>query len=527
MRAHGHALRSSPAVVRLVAGGMAVAGMVVALATGCSDGGSRTARATTTTSSTTTTTVATAPVLRDEACPGGFPTDSRVSCHRVVVPLDRAHPRGPTMALFVAVVKGTGTPDPVVYFSGGPGGVGVTADRVRRYLTTDPTSGRDVVLFDQRGTGRSGPSLECPEVSAAALDVLSGSQPRATVVPPAIRTAFDACYRRLAASGVDLGVYNTEISADDAEDIRLALGYDRWNLFGISYGTTVALAVLQRHPDHVRSAVIDSVLSTTSPDSTQNLTDRLLSGRARLLQGCAADLACNKAYPDLSGTISRVIARYNAAPHPVKLADPTVAGGQRTVQITGDDISAGLIRAQYDETYLPLLPNIIHALDKDQTGVIDTLASSGLDFWTGLSAGDAVAVECADRQRLTAGDGQTDPTAHPELALFLAGAAVLDNCATWKVPPVSTTFNRPVHSDVPTLVMAGAFDPIIPPEQSKAVADELGHALFVEIANGGHGPIYSSPCTTSIFTAFLRAGDTSIDTSCAQAIRPPTFVLPK
>ena len=509
-----------------------VAAGAILVGAGCSRSATGSARATSTTTAPagTTSVAPRRPVLAQVACPPDFPTDPRVSCHTVTVAADRTRPQGPTMALFVAIVKGDGAPvppDPVVYFSGGPGGVGVTKERVQRYLTSDPTGGRDVVLFDQRGTGRSGPSLECPEVSSAALAVLAGTQPRSAVVPGAIRTAFDACYRRLAAAGVDLGVYNTEITADDAEDIRAALGYDRWNLFGISYGTTVALAMLQRHPEHVRAAVIDSVLSTTSPDTTQNLTDRLLSGRSRLVQGCASDPACNRAYPDLGGTIARVIATYNAAPHPVRLPDATAAGGVRTLQITGDDISAGLIRAQYDESYLPLLPNIIHALDKGQTGVIDTLASTGLDFWSGLSAGNAVTVECADRQRVADGGDPGAAAAHPELTLFLAGAAVLDNCATWKVPPVSKQFNQPVHSDVPTLVVAGAFDPIIPPDQSKAVADALGHSVFVEVANGGHGPIYASACTTSIFTAFLRAGDTSIDTTCAQAIQPPKFVLPK
>lgn len=511
---------------------LVLAGLLAGCSTSGSDGSTAEADEDTSTSSTaaSTTVRPSAPATAAAIpCPAELPADPRVTCSTVTVPTDRAEPDSPPTDLFVAVIAGTNraaAPDPVIYLSGGPGGTGVTEGRVQRYLTSDPTGGRDVVLFDQRGTGRSAPDLACPEVSDAAFGVLESSTPRSQIAAEQLADAFRACHSRLVADEVDVSSVNSEISADDVDDIRRALGYERANLFGVSYGTTVALEVLRRHPDGVRSAVLDSVLSTTSPDTPDNLADRLLSGRRALFDGCEADPACAEAYPDLDGTLQRVVERFDATPHTVH-TDAVGDVPARTVQITGADVAAGLIRAQYDPEYIPSLPGIIASLDRGETAIIDVLAASGLDFWLGLAPGDAVSVECADRQDIdgpvTLQDQLDVIDAHPDLALFLSAASLLGNCEFWKVPSVSEAFRTPVHSDVPVLVFAGTFDPIIPPGASQEVAEQLGNATFVQIPDGGHGEVYSSDCATSLFTTFLADPDTTLDTACVAAIAPPAW----
>lgn len=467
------------------------------------------------------------PVATTIPCPSGVPSHSRVSCHTVTVAADRADFDGVTIDLFAVVVAGTATPrhpDPVVYLSGGPGQTAVTSGRVNRYLTTDPTGGRDVVLFDQRGTGRSGPDLTCPEVTDGTFDLLTTPTPRHEVALDLAAEAFGACHDRLVAAGTDLSVFNTEIAADDAVEVGQALGYEQLNLFGVSYGTTVALAAIRRHPDRLRGVVLDSVLTTTSPDTAENLAERYFRGRQAIIDGCAASPACAARYPNLPELYDQVVARYDATPHATAATD--AHGNPITVRITGADVVAGLFQAQYDASFVPVLPWAVEQLAQGNTGLIDVLVSQGIDFWFGLSAGLAASVQCADRQRHTVG---SDPEAvvaeHPELALFLVAAALLDHCERWEVPSVSEGFDQPVTGDVPTFVLSGTFDPITPPAYGEEAAAALSHATHVVIPDGGHGQVFTTSCATSLFTAFLSDPATPLDTSCVDAIAPPAWLV--
>ncbi len=184
----------------------------------------------------------------------------RLRCGVVRVPRDHAHPDGPSYALAVVVVSSERQPvrpDPVVYVSGGPG---EPLTVYAGYQARHPyAADRDLVLVDQRGTGRSEPRL-CPDLQADLVTAML-----AVVTDPsqnsldANRAAHAACRRELAANGVDPDDFGTAATVEDFEWVRRALGVARWNLVGESYGTTVAMTLLARHPDSVRSAVLDSL----------------------------------------------------------------------------------------------------------------------------------------------------------------------------------------------------------------------------------------------------------------------------
>lgn len=467
------------------------------------------------------------PVLTDIDCPAGLPSSARLRCVTVTVAADRADFDGATLDIFAVVIAGTASPrlpDPVVYLSGGPGGTAVTPGRVSSYLNNDRTGGRDVILFDQRGTGRSGPDLTCQEVTDGTFDLLQTPTPRHEVAFAAAEAAFSACHDRLVGNGIDLSVYNTEIVADDVADIATALELEQLNLFGVSYGTTVALTTIARHPDLLRSVVLDSVLTTTSHDTAENLAWRNLRGRQAILDGCAAAPACAARYPNLAESFDEMVARYDANPHATAAVDGS--GNPITIQVTGADVVAGLFQAQYDASFVPVVPFAIDQLAAGSTGLIDALASQGIDFWFGLSAGLAASVQCADRQQHTVG---SDPDAvledHPELALFLVAAGLLSHCERWDVPSVSDAFAQPVTGDVPTFVLSGQYDPITPPEYGAEAADALDDATHVVVPNGGHGQVFATPCTTALFTAFVVDPVAGLDTSCVAAIGDPQWVV--
>jgi len=182
--------------------------------------------------------------------PDGFVEGEDIECGYLLVPENRAKPGNtPTIELAFAIVYAPTEdvqPDPIIYLAGGPGGNAV-AD-VESWLEIPYLGDRDLILLDQRGTGYSLPSLNCPEVEAGEEEVEAGED-----------NGTEACRDRLIDEGVDLQAYNSAENAADVADLRVALEYDEWNLYGISYGTRLALTVMRDHPEGVRSVIIDSV----------------------------------------------------------------------------------------------------------------------------------------------------------------------------------------------------------------------------------------------------------------------------
>jgi pimeloyl-ACP methyl ester carboxylesterase len=211
------------------------------------------------------------------------------------VPEDHGNPGGPTIRLAVGMLKNQSSarqPDPVILLAGGPGEKALASAPSFAALLAPMVGERDFIVFDQRGVGLSEPALECPEWLQAVYDQLD--EPDVEASSQATFEALTACHDRLVREGVNLSNYNTVQNAADVNAIRIALGYDQINLFGGSYGTLLAQAVMRDHPDAVRSAVLASCR-----------WKELLRGRVstaaravlRLLEACATDDACDAVYP--------------------------------------------------------------------------------------------------------------------------------------------------------------------------------------------------------------------------------------
>ena len=241
---------------------------------------------------------------------------ANVTCGWLTVPENRSHPEGRTIKLAVVTLAATGTnpePDPLVILSGGPGQWAI--DSVLPMFSGDFAapiqSQRDIVIFDQRGSGRSQPALNCPEVSSYrdALGVLTTTEQDAEIDAQIFRD----CRDRLVREGNDLSGYSSAATAQDIDDLMTALGYDRFNLYGLSYGTRVALTALRDLPAaRIRSVVLDSVVPLqASGVRTGSAVERSFD---RLLADCAADPACDRAYPNLRQTTFDLIDQFNREP---------------------------------------------------------------------------------------------------------------------------------------------------------------------------------------------------------------------
>ena len=469
---------------------------------------------------TTTTRPRYSPGFVEGTCPVPVDPPLVATCGTLTVPENRSKPEGRRVELAVVRIHSlseTPKPDPVVYLHGGPG-----SGRLRRGFATVATNPalaqRDIIYFDQRGVGLSTPSLNCPERETAFIAALSSAAPYADEVQ-LFSDALGACHKRLVDEGVELSQYNTRTNAEDLADLRVAMGYDEWNLWGISYGTRLALETMRSHPNGVRSVVIDSVY----PPSAGSAEDSVRSGRRSfeaLSNGCATDPACNAANPDVNGALERAATALDADPYGF---DYTAADGTALhFVLTGNDAVGGLFNAMYDTDLIPILPTAITGLANGDRSIIPTIADQGIPFINDATEGAFLSYECADNAE------RLDRASVKKLRLDAgrAGLLMLASwqlfCDQWPVEHLPKSFGNVVHSDIPTLVIAGEYDPITPPADSKGVADALDDAVFVQAPHGGHGPGLDFECTKQIYRDFFERL-TAVDTACAASMTPAPF----
>ncbi len=215
-------------------------------------------------------------------CPFDIPSDENIECGYLIVPENRQANNGNTIALAVAIFyswSDSPQPDPIIYLEGGPGGSALTGADL--WLDSVFRNDRDIIVFDQRGTGFSEPSLNCVE-----LDEDEG-----------VEAVLD-CQDRLFSEGIDLTAYNSRENAADVNDLQIALGYDQVNLYGVSYGTRLALTVLRDHPEGLRSVILDSVYPPNI-DTNYNVAIDTYNLMTLMFDDCESDAVCSSEFPDL------------------------------------------------------------------------------------------------------------------------------------------------------------------------------------------------------------------------------------
>ena len=441
---------------------------------------------------------------------------SRLRCGVVRVPRDHTHPDGRTLALAVVVVasgRQPALPDPVVYISGGPGApLTIYAGfQARHPYAAD----RDLVLVDQRGMGRSEPRL-CPDLQgslvAAMLAVVAGPTP-ATLA--ADRTVHAACHDEVLANGTDPDSFGTTATVEDYEWVRRALGVVRWNVVGESYGTTVAMTLLAHHPDSIRSAVLDSL---NPPDAFFGMpwSMRVAQARNAFLAACDANPTSKVSYPDLAETYRQAMARLeqDAPVVPLPSALHVPGDGVRLTPSLFEEVVGRLV--YYPPTYAGLPRLIAATRDGDLSPVGAGLATLLAGAERTGNEGAFVAVECRDRPRWRE---PAAPDASPlDLGLLPPGV-----CPAWSAPGPEPEV--PHDTTVPTLILAGQFDPNITPEQSRLVAGRIGlGARWVLFTGIGHSVRHFSACAQRLVAAFIAQPGQPHDAACAEvgeAFGPP------
>lgn len=457
--------------------------------------------------------------------PGQNPDD--VTCGNLIVLENRKRRNGRTVQVAFAVFKASGpsaVADPLVFTgSGGPGIKEldyVYLDVVDWFGAFHPD--RDLVFYDQRGIGRSRPSLDCPEFRAA----LTATRARAQSVEQDAadwRAALHACRDRLAAEGIDLGAYTSAASALDLRDLLTALGYQSWNIYGLSYGTRLALTVMRDAPEGIRSVVLDS----TVPVQSNYLADVAASMQRTLdliFASCAADPSCAAVYPDLEQTFFDLVDRLNREPATLQGTDPGTKE-PITVVVTGDRLLLSVRNWLYDRTLIPLFPLVISTAARGNYALLSSFVVQPVD--TSRADGMFYSVNCSEEMPFITPEVVEAATAgvREEIKRVIVAWGTqswLDICAFWGTEPPPAIENEPVVSNIPTLVLAGEYDPITPPAYGRLAADSLSPSYVFELRGFAHG-IFSPGCATDLKLAFLNDPTNPPDGSCVDGLPPLRF----
>jgi pimeloyl-ACP methyl ester carboxylesterase len=438
----------------------------------------------------------------------------RLRCGTVRVPRDHARPDTGSFSLAVVVIKSAqqpSLPDPVVYISGGPGN---PLTIYATYQARNPYAPRrDLILVDQRGTGRSEPSL-CPDLDRTLLEANLAVAAEGTADAMAKRrTAYITCRDQAIRRGIDLKAFGTRVTVEDFEWVRQALGIERWNVYGESYGTAVAMTLVALHPEAVRSAVLDSIYP---PDPMPLWSAVVSAARDAFFVHCAQDEACSASFPDLAGTYRETLDRLDRTPLIVAVP-PQLQQPNDQARITAPLFEVLVNRLLYFPTAYPTLPRIIQSVHDGDARGLGNLVASEMEAARMENRATNAAVECRDRPHFR----------NP----LPAGANVMDRtqlygvCEGWsELGPAPLV---PIGASVPTLVLAGQFDPVARPSLSRHVAELIGRsARWIEFPLVGHNVRGFSPCGAKIAADFIDNPRQAPDTSCADR-RPPIRFIPK
>jgi pimeloyl-ACP methyl ester carboxylesterase len=432
------------------------------------------------------------------------------SCSRLVVQEDPGREGGPTLTLFVARVPAltaTPSPDPLVLIAGGPGQSTVDLYLQLRQAFEPVRRERDIVLLDQRGTGRSADGFGCDFPSDLDVDMAS---------PERLGTAVEQCLGEL---DRDPRFYSTSPAVADLDALRAALGAERWNLYGVSYGTRVAQHYARRYPDRTRSLILDGVVPAElvlGPAIALDAQHALNAVVAR----CAADTACGSRFPELGNRFDALRRRLAEGPVAVDAPDP-LTGESKSYAFTEAEL-VGVVRLMsYSAPTVALLPL---AIDTAYEGDYRMLAAEA-DVLLGstqqaLNIPMHNSVVCSEDVPFF----PADPPA--ELDASYLGSSIVDSlraiCRVWPTGVMDEDFKEPVEFAGPVLLLSGEDDPVTPPEYAeRAMAHGLENAVHLVAPGQGHG-MAGVGCVPRLMARFIETADpAAVDGSCL-ADEPPT-----
>jgi len=454
-------------------------------------------------------------------------------CGYVTVPEEHALPKGRTIQLAVVRIRSTSkspAADPLFVEQGGPGDstIGVIVNWAVPSLPELQAvlKSRDLVFVEERGTRYSRPFLSCPEYDAKNIAIAKGEIAYTDPI------WFKTCQARFKAQGINLNAFNTRENAADVYAVADTLGYRTFNYYGVSYGTLLGqyvIAQADKHKAKLRSVILDGVVR---PDIDFNLASgHTLSYALRnLFHACAQDQACGQAYPNLEQKFLAIVDQLNQKPMALTLTTPLSKRAVMT-QVDGNAFATALLVALLrpysgNTARGTSIPKYIQAASQGNLSWVADNLSTDLESSDGSAKGMYHSVLCARAKSVQASPAQVLPPPFPQLVAWglREGDMVEKVCAILQAelkPPFVYE-----NTDIPTLVLNGAYDPVTPQPYGDAVARNLKNAYVYTFPGLGHGSFFPPPgmpasdCVIQIATDFLAKPRQAPNSSCLTQIKP-------
>ena len=295
------------------------------------------------------------------------------------------------------------------------------------------------------------------------------------------------------------------------------LGVVKANLFGVSYGTRMALAFLREHEDRVRSVLLDAV-APHSMVIPARVAEDARAALDHVFTACNKSTACNARFPDLEATLEVTRQQLEATNGPISVVDPLT--GETVEFVTWPDMLSNILRAGlYSRELIRLFPLAIERGSQGQFDSLITIASMlAQESPRDLSLGMMASVLCAeDMRRLPPSDE------------FAKRNPLVDSmapiCEFWPSEPAAERLFEPVKSDVPALLLSGQFDPITPPRYAIEIEPNLSRSHHVIIPGGAHG-VSGLGCIPEVIEAFIEdPASQDLDLDCTNDIQIAPFFL--
>jgi len=473
-----------------------------------------------------------APRLEREHCAFRAPRGDRLECYTLVLPENRDKPDGPEVRLKVAILKARRIvdPDPLVYLAGGPG----DAPLVASSLGADPLSEgdwwndtatirkrRDVVIISQRGAAGSLPSLDCfdsrqSELARARRRAVTESQERDILIR--CRAEFDR-------KKIDVAMYSTPTLADDVAELAKLLKAPKIDLYGISYGTRWGLEVMRRHPEIVRSAILDGVYPPEI-NGDQNEPEVVRAAFEQLAADCAGDTTCRARNANFSTALKTIVDNADAKPMTITLQ---LDDGPQAARLDGTRVMMVLMHMMRTGD-AAMIPEAVSGIERDDVRVFKQFAEDFEDDEGGLLEQNAQqfgglfnTIECRETW------AAIDLPARAK-AIEIGGIYGLDAkasklpqiCPVWNVPAAPPGERIAVQSEIPTLLLSGTFDWLTPPSWGKDAARNLSVSRHVVFRAQGHGVSSQDPCAARLRDEFVENPDPRAVPACRTNM-PPDF----
>lgn len=394
--------------------------------------------------------------------------------------------------------------DPILYINGGPGIA--TVDSVLPALATSKTliallQHRDLILFDQRGSGRSEESL-CPDL-AGKLNAIESEGLDPLTEDDRSRAAFAGCRAELGYAGIDLEAYTTDATVADIETLRDAFGVEKWNLLSVSYGSLVAMRSMRTHPETIRSVVLNSPYPPNSVTWAEQASSAAAAYSA-IDRACASQPECRARFGELVPKLEATLARLEREP---------LQDGENL--ITGRRFASALWPLAVGSSTNRFVPQ---AIARAHAGDAELITKMVRAFAAGDSFGDfapaqAFAISCHESGRTREWYGRARAL-YPALVSGAPDDSWDRLCATFRPGFADAGFFAPVASDIPTLIYSGSLDPATPVVDAYQAMRFLTHGTLIEVPDAAHAPIGIDECTRNIAVAFMDRPEAPPDLTC-------------